>query len=167
VRGFYASSWSIDRRAFGGTARPHTSLLYEEVAEEAQRCLSFALVRDPIERFIDASAVYGHCKSQYDLVRFVEDHEDPPETEDRSFHPQHLFVGPHTKIFKYEEDFDTLIRALSACGMIDPDYDPSIIPIPRCNFEVDRAEISSSLGKVRRWYLQDYKQFKYIPNKKS
>lgn len=167
LQGFYSNFWNIDRRAKGGNLRSQASLFYEEVEEEASRCLSFTLVRDPLDRFIDAAGIYGLCKSQYDLVRFIEEHETPPETEDRSFYPQHLFVGPHTEIFKYEEDYDVLMRSFSACGMFHEDFDPSNIGPRECGFEVDRDEISSYLGKVRRWYLQDYKQFGYIPNKKS
>ena len=167
LQGFYTNFWRVDRRAHGGNSRSQSSLFYDEVEEPASQCLSFALVRDPVDRFIDAARIYGMCKSQYDLVRFIEDNDTPPETEDRSFYPQHLFVGPHTEIFKYETDYDVLIRALASCGIFHPEYDPHYNKKSAPVFEVDRSEISSYLGKVRRWYLQDYKQFGYLGKKTS
>jgi len=127
---------------------------------------SIAVVRNPIDRFFSASWSYSRVASQSSF-------EDWTTCENifskyrlidiaNWWRPQHEFVSPHTKIWKYENGF----------GKKFCDWINNILPI---NFSIkthvyDQVDYDQSPGliktqslvnNIKKFYHQDFKKFDY------
>lgn len=159
------SGWCVERSIDGNASEVRSHLFYDEIKIGVSDIPSFALVRDPIDRFISATKYDGRCNSQDELITFIDVHDLVPEVAERHFKPQHSFIAPHTVVYKYETQYEELIRALVVAGIIHWDVEVEQLNAGAVLYEVDKASLNQHLGKVRRWYIEDYRRFAYIGSK--
>lgn len=163
LQSFSRAGWRPDFRSQGGTSHPH--LHFDEFGAEVLDIPSFAVVRDPIDRFISACKFEGLCGSQSAIESMLSAQEDRPSVEQRHFELQSNFIGPNTKIFKYEDDYDKLLDYLRFAGLVRHSDIPSRVNPGAAVFEVDKESLGKQLMKIRRWYIGDYRRFEYIGTK--
>jgi|TARA_R100001530_G_C4286395_1_gene146915 hypothetical protein len=127
---------------------------------------SIAIVRNPIDRFFSASGVYAQvasqssfedwttCKNIFSKHRLID--------VANWWRPQHEFVSPHTKIWKYEDGFGEKF-----CEWIN-----KILPV---HFSIkthvyDKREYDQAPGliktkaltdNIKKFYHQDFDKFNY------
>lgn len=154
------AGWHVD--SGGKDPHPHP---YFDSAEEHLRIPSFAVVRDPVDRFISACKFEGLCGSQQDILSLLRAQNDRPTVKHRHFQPQSRFVGPHTMVFKYEEDQDKLLEYMKFAGLVKHDQSVGRINSGAAVFEVDKTALGKDIMKIRRWYIDDYRRFAYISSK--
>ena len=163
IREASKNGWKVD---YGyGKNFFHQHVFFDEYDRSVQRIPSFAVVRDPFDRFVSACRFERMCESQDDVVSFIDDLSDIPEVEYRHFDPQHKFVGPDTMIFNYETDLELLYSHLRFAGLLGPKQEVEIYRPNESNFDVDRDEMKAELLQIRRWYIEDYKRFGYMESK--
>lgn len=160
LQAFCMAGWSVDSGS--KESHPHP---YFDATEEHLHIPSFAVVRDPVDRFISACKFEGLCSSQQDILSLLRAQSDRPTVSHRHFQPQSRFVGPHTMIFKYEEDLDKLLDYMRFAGLVRHDHTVGRINSGSAVFEVDKSALGKDLMKVRRWYVEDYRRFAYIGSK--
>lgn len=159
------NGWSVERFIESDRRVIKSHLFYSEISGTADRLVSFAVVRDPVDRFISATKYLGRCQSQSDVVDLLHHQDAYPDVEERHFHPQGLFISEHTILFKYETELPMLVNSLKIADIIRKDYEPLRINDGAVIFDVNKEEIKRDLAKVRRWYMEDYKRFEYIGTK--
>ena len=160
VKAVTKAGWFIDYTGRNRNTHPH--LMIHEYDESIKEMPSFAVVRDPVSRFISACKFEGLCKSQDEVVEFLNESKSIPEIEERHFNRQVDFIAPHTKIFKYEEDMENLYEFMEFAGLLKSKDDVTQFNPGSYEFEFNVEEFSSSVMKLRVWYLSDYKRFGYI-----
>jgi len=164
IQAFCRSGWTPDYKS-QTTNRSHPHLYFEEVKGEALNISSFAVVRDPIDRFISACKFEGLCESQAAIVSMLSVQEDRPTVEQRHFQSQYKFIGPNTMIFKYEEDQEKLLDYMRFAGLVGHEDSISKVNHGAAIYEVNKKELGSDSIKIRRWYIDDYRRFGYIGSK--
>ena len=122
-------------------------------------------MRDPIDRFISACKFEGLCSSEDEVASLLSVQSERPTVTHRHFQPQSRFVGPHTMIFKYEEDQDKLLDYMRFAGLVKHDQTLGRINSGAAVFEVDKERLGNDIMKIRRWYIDDYRRFDYIGSK--
>lgn len=160
-----SNGWTIERYVDGDKSDIRSHTYYEEEFERASLIPSFGVVRDPVDRFISATRFEGRCQNQSDVKTLVSLQEGYPLTEERHFDPQLNFIGPHTIIYKYETEYEQCIKALKVAGLIHTDHKMARINDGSVLFDVDKSELGPECMKIRKWYLDDYRKFGYMPSK--
>ena len=160
LQAFCVAGWHVD--SGGRELHPHP---YFDATEEHLRIPSFAVVRDPIDRFISACKFEGLCSSEDEVASLLSVQSERPTVTHRHFQPQSRFVGPHTMIFKYEEDQDKLLDYMRFAGLVKHDQTLGRINSGAAVFEVDKERLGNDIMKIRRWYIDDYRRFDYIGSK--
>ena len=160
LQAFSMSGWSIDY----GARDTHPHPYFDEEGEDSL-IPSFAVVRDPVDRFISACKFEGLCSSEEDVRSILSAQSERPTVPHRHFETQSRFVGPHTMIFKYEDDLDKLLDYMRFAGLVRRDHIIGRVNSGSAVFEVDKAALGKDLMKIRRWYVEDYRRFAYIGSK--
>jgi len=159
------SGWSPCLTPTGSNRDVKPHLFHDEIHEQVKSIPSFAVIRDPIDRFISATKYNGRCHSQSDLIDFIHTHKHLPEVEERHFAPQISFLAPHTVTYRYESQYQSLIDALRIGGIINLDVEVEHFNHGAVLFEVNKDEINQHLSKIRRWYIDDYRQLGLLGKK--
>lgn len=160
LQSFCMAGWHVD----SGGKEPHPHPYFDSV-EENFHIPSFAVVRDPVDRFISACKFEGLCSSQEDVLSLLKAQSERPSVPQRHFQPQTRFIGPETMIFKYEKDQDKLLDYMRFAGLVKQGHTVGRINSGSAVFEVDKSALGKDLMKVRRWYMDDYRKFDYIGSK--
>ena len=163
IREAAKNGWRVDYGYGKNFFQQHA--FFDEYDRSVRSIPSFAVVRDPFDRFVSACRFEGMCESQDDVVKFIDGLSDIPEVKYRHFDPQHKFVGPDTMIFNYETDLDLLYDHLRFAGLLKPNQKVEVYRPNESSFDVDRDAMKAQAFKIRRWYLTDYRQFEYIESK--
>lgn len=157
------NGWRCHKHVSGFRKKQHLHMFYDEIIREAECIPGFAVVRDPVERFISATRYGARCSDRKSLIDLVASLDTFPDTLERHFHPQHLFVGPKTIIYKYESQFDEMVNMLRLSGLIGLEQEMPHVKDPHENdYEIGDLP-KKTLAKIRKWYIEDYKRFGYMP----
>ena len=157
------SGWRVERHIDGFVRKVYSHPYYSEEIERASSIPSFAIVRDPVDRFISATKYGGRCQNQDDVKSLINAQKSFPDTFERHFDPQVNFIGEKTIIYKYETQYEDCINALRIAGLILPEVEVGRVNSDAVLFEVNKGSIKSELMKVKKWYLDDYRAFGYDP----
>lgn len=157
------SGWRVERHVDGFARKVYSHPYYEEEIGRASLIPSFAIVRDPVDRFISATKYGGRCQNQDDVRSLIIAQKSFPDTLERHFDPQVSFIGENTLIYKYETQYEECIKALRLADIIIPEVEVGRINSDAVLFEVNKDSIKSELMKVKKWYLDDYRAFGYDP----
>lgn len=160
VQAFCMAGWTVDC----GHKNPHPHPYFDE-QEEHKSIPSFAVVRDPVDRFISACKFEGLCSSEDEVASLLSVQSERPTVSQRHFQLQSRFIGPNTMIFKYEEDQDKLLDYMRFSGLLKFNQTLNHINIGASVFEVDKERLGNDIMKIRRWYIDDYRRFDYIGSK--
>lgn len=160
LQAFSMSGWSVDY----GAPDPHPHPYFDE-EEESSRIPSFAVVRDPVDRFISACKFEGLCSSESEVASLLSVQSERPTVPQRHFQLQSRFIGNNTMIFKYEEDQDKLLDYMRFSGLLKFNQTLNQVNAGASVFEVDKDRLGKDIMKIRRWYIDDYRRFGYIGSK--
>jgi len=149
-----------------GVEIPHTHYSLYSKWKSIKGLSSIAVVRNPIDRFFSASFSFSKiasqssfedwrtCKNIFSKYRLI--------NVANWWRPQHEFISPHTKVWKYENGFGEKF-----CDWIN-----NIIPI---NFSIKAQDYGkrnydqssgliktkSLINNIKKFYHQDFEKFDY------
>jgi hypothetical protein len=130
---------------------------------------SIAVVRNPIDRFFSASGrisprLQSSLENWIPYESFFSKRKDPEALPNRInwWRPQHEFISPHTKIWKYEDGFGK-----NFCDWIN-----NILPVAisikiqdynQGNYDQSPGLIKtkSLINNIKKFYRKDFKDFDY------
>lgn len=140
------------------------SILMEKHFKDYQYAKPFTIVRDPIDRFISAFSVLNefsihnnmdHLLKTPDIVKVID--YASKSLNNNWFRPQHEFILPKTKVWKYENGLDcNFIDWLKNELNIDIKFINNKV-IGKTNNKKQLNEFSHDvLGAIKEYYSEDY-----------